>query len=121
MKKPVLVGILITGFALLLVGLMRFAHEEPNYSLIEDGLYVGGDVERPPPTFISNPRTPPTIFAKRPTSLMAPCAQSSAWPQENAILNLRGRSWQMPLRMKCRVTACAYGVTSKTSPAATPL
>ena len=47
-------------------------------------------------------------------SCMAPRPQSDSQP-EKAILNLRGRFWQIGLRRKSSVAACAYGVMSKAS------
>ena len=79
-----------------------------------------GDVDRPPATRISKPRSPAApSLAKMATSLIAPCAQSS-WPQLSAILNLRGSACEIGLRRKCRVTARPYGVTSNGAPAHTP-
>jgi hypothetical protein len=48
-RRPILLGILAAGaLALVLFGLPRLPREPENYSLIEDGLYMGGDVARPP-------------------------------------------------------------------------
>ncbi len=38
-----------SGFVVIRRRLMALTREEENYSLIEDGLYLGGDVARPPP------------------------------------------------------------------------
>jgi protein-tyrosine phosphatase len=44
---PVLIASLATW--LVLLGLERWQREEENYSLIEEGLYMGGSVTQPPP------------------------------------------------------------------------
>jgi hypothetical protein len=42
-------AVLLGGVALLLFFLARLDQPEENYTLIEDGLYMGGDVKAPPP------------------------------------------------------------------------
>ena len=58
--------------------------------------------------------------ARWPTSLMAPCAQSSRAAAESAILNLRGSAWQIGLRRKWRVTASAVRRDVEGAPSHTP-
>ena len=69
---------------------------------LSSGCAFSGDVDKPPPTRISNPRSESRTRASTATSLMAPCAQSSPQPL-SAILNLRGSDWQIGLRRKWRV------------------
>src|SRR5262245_23693538 len=45
----VMVALLLSGGGLLLFAFARLTEEEPNYTLIEKGLYMGGDVPKPPP------------------------------------------------------------------------
>jgi hypothetical protein len=55
MKKSkrlfVLIGLLILGLAgwLVLLGIEHSYQEPPNYSVMEEGLYLGGYLEQPPP------------------------------------------------------------------------
>ena len=41
--------VLVVGVGLVLFGLAASDERDFNYSLIEEGLYMGGDVARPPP------------------------------------------------------------------------
>jgi hypothetical protein len=40
---------MLVGGGALLFTFARLTEEEPNYTLIEKGLYLGGDVPKPPP------------------------------------------------------------------------
>jgi hypothetical protein len=49
-RRDVLILLIVASAGLLFfAGLGRYCREEQDYSLIEDGLYMGADVERPPP------------------------------------------------------------------------
>src|SRR5712691_8602486 len=77
----------------------------------------------PPPTVIRNPSSAPPFVSRRralkPMSWIAVNAWSSGQPSK-AILNLRGGDEDSGCRKKYRVSASANGVTSKSSPLATP-
>src|SRR5438094_762163 len=74
----------------------------------------------PPPAVTRKPRLPSApSTARKPRSLMAVHTWSLTQPS-NAILNLRGSVELSGWRSRYRVSASAYGVTSKRSSAATP-
>jgi hypothetical protein len=56
-------------------------------------------IEVPPPIRISKPRRPSLIRGMKPPSWMPVIARSSS-VAENAVLYLRGISWQTSLRTK---------------------
>jgi hypothetical protein len=48
-RRKILAILLLGCIGLFCFGLARLFREEENYTLIEEGLYMGGDVKRPPP------------------------------------------------------------------------